>query len=137
MTDTPEPRRPGHRGSLARLQASEPGWAIPSAEDATAPPRPPRRFRTGNCWRDQTIILEGVGEPDKYGRRPDDQLVATVDSGAPPGLIDRIVDLLNMFYDTFRPVDRAKVAELINDMNQGPFLADPAPGSLPEGWPDH
>jgi hypothetical protein len=51
-------------------------------------------YRTGNHWG-RTIIRTGSQPPDADGRRPDDQLVAVVDSAAPEGLAERICALLN------------------------------------------
>lgn len=52
-------------------------------------------YRTGNHWNGQTIILEGVQPADADGRRPDDRLIAFVDSGAPGGWGALVCGLLN------------------------------------------
>lgn len=70
-------------------------------------------YRTDNHWGGQTIIRVGAQPPAADGRRPDDQLVALVDSSAPDGLAERICTLLN-----------------------GDARPDPAPCSLHTGWAD-
>ena len=52
-------------------------------------------YRIGGHWGGRTIVREGVLPPDPDGRRPDDQLIAHVDSAAPVGWAERVCALLN------------------------------------------
>lgn len=53
------------------------------------------KYRIGGSWGGRTIIRIGIQPPDADGRRPDDQLLAHVDSAAPDGWAERICELLN------------------------------------------
>lgn len=55
----------------------------------------PGAYRTGGHHVGRTIIHVGSLTPDADGRRPDDQLIAHVDSAAPAGWAYRVCALLN------------------------------------------